>query len=99
MKTYADVLLDLPVDSTLRAYLDLHGLALPVDFDWTDDSSTTTRLIESVQNCTDLAVRDKIVAGLLVSTQLAHPRGKQAMFQMPFRQTRLTSVARNSLLP
>lgn len=82
MKTYADVLLDLPVDMTLHAYLDHHGLALPVDFDWTDDSSTTTRLIEAIQNCTDLAVRDKIVAGLLVSTQLAHPRGKQAMFQI-----------------
>ena len=27
-------------------------------------------------------MRDKIVAGLQVSTQLAHPRGKQAMFQV-----------------
>ncbi len=45
-------------------------------------TGTTTRLIEAIQQCTDPAVRDKIVAGLLVSAQLAHPRGKQAMFQI-----------------
>lgn len=82
MKTYADVLLHLPVDSTLHDYLDHQGLALSAGFDWVDDTSTTTRLIEAIQNCPDPAVRDKIVAGLLVSTQLAHPRGKQAMFQV-----------------
>lgn len=82
MKTYADVLLNLPVDATLRSFLDHHGLALPDDFDWTDDTGTTTRLIEAIQECPDPAVRDKIVAGLLVSTQLAHPRGKEAMFQI-----------------
>lgn len=82
MKTYADVLLHLPVDATLRGYLTHHGLALPDDFDWTDDTGVTNRLIEAIQECPDPAVRDKIVAGLLVSTQLAHPRGKQAMFQI-----------------
>lgn len=82
MKTYADVLLNLPVDTTLRTYVDHHGLPLPGDFDWTDDTGTTTRLIEAIQDCPDPAVRDKVVAGLHVSTQLAHPRGKQAMFQV-----------------
>ena len=82
MKTYADVLLHLPVDATLRGYLTHHGLALPDDFDWTDDTGVTNRLIEAIQECPDPAVRDKIVAGLLVSTQLAHPRDKQAMFQI-----------------
>lgn len=82
MKTYADVLLHLPVDATLRGYLNHHGLALPDDFDWSDDTGTTTRLIDAIQQCPEPAVRDKIVAGLLVSTQLAHPRGKQAMFQI-----------------
>lgn len=82
MKTYADVLLHLPVDATLQDYLKRHGLALPDDFDWADDTGTTTRLIEAIQECPDPTVRDKIVAGLLVSAQLAHPRGKQAMFQI-----------------
>ncbi len=82
MKTYADVLLNLPVDATLRSFLGHHGLALPDNFDWTDDTGTTTRLIEAIQECPDPTVRDKIVAGLLVSTQLAHPRGKEAMFQI-----------------
>lgn len=82
MKTYADVLLNLPVDTTLRAHLNNQGLVLPDDFDWADDTGTTTRLIEAIQNCPDPTVRDKIVAGFHVSTQLAHPRGKQAMFQV-----------------
>lgn len=82
MMTYADVLLHLPVDSTLRDFLNHHGLVLPHDFDWTDDTGTTHHLIEVVQGYSDPTVRDKIVAGLLVSTQLAHPCGKQAMFQI-----------------
>ncbi len=82
MKTYADVLLQLPVDSTLRSFVDHHGLKLPDDFEWADDTATTTRLIEAIQNCPDPGIRDKIVAGLHVSTQLAHQRGKQAMFQI-----------------
>lgn len=81
MKTYADVLLDLPVDTTLRTYLDRQGLTLADDFDWTDDTDTTDRLIEAIQTYPDPGVRDKIVAGLHVSAQFANPNGKQAMFQ------------------
>jgi len=85
MKTYADVLLHLPVDFTLRSFLTHHDLTLPDEFDWTDDTGTTTRLIDAIQESPDPAVRDKIVAGLLVSAQLAHPCGKQAMFQIGAR--------------
>ncbi len=87
MKTYADVLLHLPVDVTLRCYLENHGLALPADFDWADDSTTTERLIEAIRDCPDMAVRDRIVAGLQVSTQLDHSRGKEAMFQIGTRHS------------
>lgn len=79
--TYADALLNLPVDATLRTYLTQQGMALPPDFDWTDDPVTSKRLIEAIQAYPDSGVRDKVVAGLHVSTQLGHPRGKQAMFQ------------------
>ena len=82
MKTYADVLLELPVDTTLRTYLEHQGLALPGDFNWADDTNTTAALIEAIQNWPSPGERDKIVAGLQVSNQLAHPRGKQAMFQV-----------------
>ena len=82
MKTYADVLLNLSVDATLRTYLEHQGLALPADFNWADDTTTTAALIDAIQSWPDPGVRDKIVAGLQVSTQLAHPRGKQAMFQV-----------------
>ena len=79
--TYADALLNLPVDATLRTYLHNQGMVFPPDFDWTDDPATSNRLIEAIQTYPDIGVRDKVVAGLHVSTQLAHPRGKQAMFQ------------------
>jgi hypothetical protein len=79
--TYADALLHLPVDTTLRTYLNRQGLVLPDEFEWTDESGTSNRLIEEIQNYPDTAVRDRVVAGLQMSTQLAHERGKQAMFQ------------------
>lgn len=79
--TYADALLHLPVDATLRTYLNQQGMVLPSDFDWTDEPATSSRLIAEIQAYPDSGVRDKVVAGLHVSTQLAHPRGKQAMFQ------------------
>lgn len=79
--TYADALLNLPVDATLRTYLQNQGMVFTPDFDWTDDPATSNRLIEAIQTYPDIGVRDKVVAGLHVSTQLAHPRGKQAMFQ------------------
>ena len=82
MKTYADVLFHLPVDGTLRTYLENQGLALSPEFDWADNATTTERLIEAIRECPETKVRDKIVAGLQVSDQLAHPRGKQAMFQI-----------------
>jgi hypothetical protein len=79
--TYADALLHLPVDATLRTYLTQQGMVLPSDFDWTDDPSTSRRLIEAIQIYPDSSVRAKVEAGLHVSTQLGHPRGKQAMFE------------------
>ena len=79
--TYADALLNLPVDLTLRTYLTREGMVLPSDFDWTDDAITSSALIAQIQAYPDSGVRDKVVAGLTASVQLAHERGKQAMFQ------------------
>lgn len=81
MKTYADVLLHLPVDATLKTFFfDRENLALPADFDWTDETNTSSTLVEEIQNA-EIAVRDRVIAGLLASNLLAHPQGNQAMFQ------------------
>jgi hypothetical protein len=82
MKTYADVLLHLPVDSTLQDYLTDQGFSMPTGFTWADDTATTGALIQAIQDYPDAGVRDNIAAGLQMTTQLAHPRGKQAMFQV-----------------
>ena len=79
--TYADALLHLPADATLRSYLTQRGMAFAPDFDWADDLATLNRLIVAIQAYPDSAVRDKVVAGLNMAMQLAHPAGKQAMFQ------------------
>lgn len=81
MKTYADVLLHLPVDATLKTFFfDKENLALPADFDWADETNTSNTLVEEIQNA-EIAVRDRVIAGLLASNLLAHPQGNQAMFQ------------------
>ena len=79
--TYADLLLNLPVDETLKTFLERHALPLPEGWQWTDSTSTSWRLIRLVQAHPDTAKRDRIVAGLHASALLAHPLGKQAMFQ------------------
>ncbi len=79
--TYADALLHLPVDATLRTYLAREGMVLPAEFDWTDQAATRNRLIAAIQTYPDSAVRDKVIAGLNMGMLLAHPAGKQAMFQ------------------
>ena len=79
--TYADALLHLPVDAMLQSYLTQQGMVFAPDFDWADDPGTRERLITEIQTCPDTAVRDTVVAGLNTGMQLAHPAGKQAMFQ------------------
>ena len=79
--TYADILLNLPVDETLKTFLERHALPLPEGWQWTDNTATSRRLIRLVQTHPDSGLRDRIVAGLHASALLAHPLGKQAMFQ------------------
>ena len=79
--TYADILLSLPVDETLKTFLERHALPLPPGWEWSDHTVTSRRLIRLVQSHPDTVLRDRIVAGLHASALLAHPLGKQAMFQ------------------
>ena len=80
-QTYADILLSLPVDETLKAFLERYALPLPQGWSWEDSTQTSRALIALIQGHPETANRDGIVAGLQASALLAHPLGKQAMFQ------------------
>ena len=80
-KTFVDVLLELPVDTTLSTFLASHGLPVAAGFDWEDTPRTSQALVEAVRAWPDVAARDRLIGNLMASVQLADPAGKQAMFQ------------------
>ena len=51
--TYADILLSLPVDETLKTFLERHALPLPPGWEWSDNTGTSRRLIRLVQSHPD----------------------------------------------
>ena len=79
--SYLDILLSLPVDETLKTFLERSRLPIPDAFDWIDDTRTSLALTRAIQACPDQAIRDRITAGLHASAQLAGPTGKSSMFQ------------------
>ncbi len=81
-QTYADILLHLPVDDTIKTFMERHALPLPEGWRWDDTVHTSRRLAGLIQGHPVVPKRDSIVAGLHASTLLAHPLGKQAMFQV-----------------
>ncbi|MCW5232552.1 hypothetical protein D8B34_26885 [Verminephrobacter eiseniae] len=48
-KTFVDVMLELPVDATLRDFLTSHSLPMPDGFAW-DDTPETSQFLGSVNN-------------------------------------------------
>ncbi len=80
-QTYADIVLSLPLDDTLKAFLERYELPLPQGWSWDDATQSSRALIGLIQGHPDGLKRDAIVAGLQASSLLAHPFGKQAMFQ------------------
>ena len=80
-QTYADILLNLPVDDTLKTFIERHTMPLPEGWIWHDSVQASKSLVGLIQMHPNAAMRDRIVAGLHASTLLAHPLGKQAMFQ------------------
>ncbi|MGB4557655.1 MAG: hypothetical protein WBI20_02960 [Burkholderiaceae bacterium] len=79
--SYPDILLGLPVDQTLRLFLERAKLALPATLEWTDDIATSKALILAVQSCAQIDVRDRVVAALHVIAQMCGPMGIRALFQ------------------
>lgn len=80
-QTYADIVLCLPVDETLKAFMTRHELPMPGDWVWDDNTYTSRKLVNLIQSYQNTIKRDRIIAGLHASATLAHPLGKQAMFQ------------------
>lgn len=81
-KTFVDVLLELPVDATLREFLTSHGLTMPEDFAWIDKPEATQALVQALVTCTNMSVRDQVAAKLRASVALADTAGVQAMFKV-----------------
>ena len=80
-KTFVDVMLELPVDTTLRDFLTSNGLPVPDGFAWDDTPETSQILVEAVKIWPDTDARDRMTANLLASVQLGDAAGKQAMFE------------------
>ncbi len=80
-KTFVDVMLELPVDATLRHFLTSHGLPVPDGFAWDDAPETSQFLVEAVKVWPDTAALDRMTANLMASVQLGDEAGKQAMFE------------------
>ncbi len=80
-KTFVDVMLELPVDATLRDFLTSHGLPVPNGFAWDDTPETSQFLVEAVKVWPDTAARDRMTANLMAGVQLGDAAGKQAMFE------------------
>ena len=80
-KTFVDVMLELPVDATLRDFLTLHGLSVPDGFVWDDTPQTSQFLVEAIKVWPDSEARGQMAATLMASVQLGDAAGKQAMFE------------------
>src|SRR5574340_1579836 len=59
-KTFVDVMLELPVDATLRDFLTTHSLPVPDGFAWDDTPETSQFLVEAVKVWPDIAARDRM---------------------------------------
>ena len=81
LQNYADILINLPIDETLKTFMERHALPLPEGWSWQDNTYTSRTLVKLIQSYLDTVKRDRIIAGLHASSTLAHPLGKQAMFQ------------------
>jgi len=66
-KIFVDVMLELPVDATLRDFLTSHGLPVPGGFAWDDTPETSQFLVEAVKVWPDTAARDQMTANLMAS--------------------------------
>lgn len=80
-KTFVDVLLELPVDATLKQLLSDHALPVPLGFVWDDSPDTSRVLLNCVRLWQDIPAKDQLVGELTACLPLADAPGQQAIFQ------------------
>lgn len=80
--TFADVLLALPVDATMRAFFERCPLELPVELDWENPSTAVSCLLRALVECPPPALRRYVVDCLRTCARLAQPRGRRALAQL-----------------
>lgn len=80
--TYDDILLNLPVDQTLQQFVMDRGLPLPDDVDWEDQTATSTRLVEAVQQWADISERDAMIAELHRVASLSDETSRRAIYEV-----------------
>ena len=61
-QTYADILLNLPVDDTLKTFIERHAMPLPEGWIWHDSIQASKSLVGLIQLHPNAAMRDRIVA-------------------------------------
>ena len=80
-KTFVDVMLELPLDQTLREFLAGHGLSVPDEAALEEPVDANQALVEAVKVWVDTDARDRMVANLMASVSLGDEEGRQAMFE------------------
>ena len=77
-KTFVDVLLELPVDTTLQTFLVANGLPLPDDLSWSDGQEVTQTVIEAIRSWPDEIARDQLIAKLMAKVVMSSPSGSSS---------------------
>lgn len=80
--TFADALLALPVDATLRAFFEQCSPSLSEELDWNDESTVVPDLVRALVKHRHSGLRRHVVSCLHVCSRLAQPRGRRAVAQV-----------------
>ncbi|MCW7536254.1 hypothetical protein OOT46_00095 [Aquabacterium sp. A7-Y] len=80
MWTYVDVLTHLAQDEVLHTWLADQGLEVPLQPS-EGCEAVAPAVVQAVQTLENSQVRERIIAGLQRGAQLAHPLGRDAMFE------------------
>lgn len=58
LQNYADILINLPIDETLKTFLERHALPLPEGWSWQDNIYTSRTLVKLIQSYLDTVKRE-----------------------------------------
>ena len=87
-KTFVDVMLELPLDQTLREFLAGHGLSVPDEAALEEPVDANQALVEAVKVWVDTDARDRMVANLMASVSLGDEEGGRRCSRPPWATRR-----------